>query len=105
MIRHKAAVTIFSLDNGGRPAMPVDSGYSPHACTPGGEEYLPIILHDIPPKATFNVEFKAVIEFRYPDSLDYSILASGREFDLVEGGKRVGSARLAGAEAESQSRI
>jgi hypothetical protein len=74
--------------------MPVDSGYSPHACTPSGQEYLPIVLLGVPSSATFNTEFEAVVELRYPGRLDYSILTSGQEFDLVEGVKRVGRARL-----------
>lgn len=85
---------ILSQDRGGRPAMPIGSGYSPHACTPEGREYLPIIVHDVPTSAVLDVEFEAVIEFRYPARLDYSVLASGQVFDLVEGAKRVGHARL-----------
>jgi hypothetical protein len=95
MNKHPAVITIFSTDKGGRPSMPVGSGYSPHACTADGEEYLPIVLHQVPASATFNAEFDAVIEFLYPDRLDYSILASGEVFDLVEGVKRVGRAKLA----------
>ena len=94
MNSYRARITIHSHDRGGRPAMPVDSGYSPHACTPGGQEYLPIVLLDVPDSATFNVEFEAVVQLRYPDRLDYSVLTSGHEFDLVEGVKRVGRARL-----------
>lgn len=94
MIRYRSAIIIFSPDKGGRSFMPVDSGYSPHACTPNGQEHLPIILHDIPSSAHFNAEFEATIEFRYPDRLDYSALVSGQEFDLVEGAKRIGHARL-----------
>jgi hypothetical protein len=94
MSRYQARVIIFSYETGGRPMMPVGSGYSPHACTPGGQEYLPIVLHHVPPSATCNVEFEAVIELRYPDRLDYMVLTTGQEFDLVEGAKRVGRARL-----------
>ena len=98
MSRYQAAVTIFSHERGGRPMMPVDSGYSPHACTRGGQEYLPIILHNVPASADFNVEFEAVVELRYPDKLDYAAITSGERFELVEGAKRVGIARLRGEE-------
>lgn len=74
--------------------MPQGSGYSPHACTPGGQENLPVILHDVPSSAAFNTEFEAVVELRYPTRLDYSALISGQGFDLVEGVKRVGRVQL-----------
>lgn len=70
--------------------MPTGSGYSPHACTPGGQEYLPIVLHDVPSSAAFDTELEAVVELRYPARLDYSALIAGQGFDLVEGVKRVG---------------
>ncbi|HWU89414.1 MAG TPA: hypothetical protein VN253_19270, partial [Kofleriaceae bacterium] len=94
MSRHRAKVTIFSYDKGGRPGMPVGSGFSPDACTPGGQERLQIILCDVPATATLDEEFDAWIELRYPGVRDYSVLLSGRDFDLVEGVKRVGRARL-----------
>lgn len=78
--------------------MPVNSGYSPHGCTPGGHECLPLVMHDVPASASFNSEFEAVIEFRYPDRLDYAVLAKGYAFDLVEGSRRIGWARLHGDE-------
>ncbi len=73
--------------------MPEGSGYSPHACTPGGQEYLPVILEDVPP-AALNEEFEAFIRLRYPERVDYSAVTSGNVFDLVEGVKRVGRARI-----------
>jgi hypothetical protein len=92
--RHRATITIFSFDRGGRPAMPMGSGYSPDACLPGGREYLPIVIHDVPVTATFNMAFEANIEFRYSDPLDYSAILSGLEFVLIEGTKRIGTATL-----------
>lgn len=94
MIRHTAEIIIYSSDMGGRPSLPEGSGYSPHACSPDGEEYLPIIFHDIPTSATLNAKFEALIEFRYPDELDYTPLTTGKQFDLVEGVKRIGHAQL-----------
>ncbi len=92
MISHKAIVEIYSIDKGGRPCMPEGTGYSPHACSIDGEEYLPIVFHNVPTAATLDETFEASIEFLYPEQLDYSILTSGREFDLVEGVKRIGKA-------------
>ena len=74
--------------------MPIGSGYSPHACSPSGLEYLPITFHDVPASASFDTEFDVVIELRYPEKVDYSMLISGRRFELVEGSKRVGYAML-----------
>lgn len=70
--------------------MPVGSGYSPHVCTVGGVEYLPVVVEEIPSEAELDTEFEAVIRPRYPDLLDYSILTKGIELELVEGTMRVG---------------
>ena len=84
MSRYKASVTIFPRDRGGPAVMPVGSGDSPHTRTTNGEA-LPIILHDVPPSATFDTALEAVIELRYPGHLDYSTLMSGQELELVGG--------------------
>ena len=55
---------------------------------------MPVVLRDVPPSAQLNREFVALVELRYPDRLDYSVLTSGQDFDLVEGQKRIGRARL-----------
>ncbi|KZN57962.1 hypothetical protein [Pseudoalteromonas luteoviolacea] len=94
MTNYKAIIEIYSIDKGGRPCMPEGSGYSPLACSVGGEEYLPIVLHNVPSAATLDTAFEASIEFLYPERLDYLILSSGLEFDLVEGVKRIGKARV-----------
>ncbi|MGI0120342.1 hypothetical protein [Zooshikella sp. RANM57] len=94
MISHRAEITIFPPENGGRASMPVSSGYSPYACSPTGQEYLPIIFHDVPPSAAFDIKFEAIIELRYPNNLDYKFLTSGEGFDLVEGMNKIGYAKL-----------
>lgn len=94
MTSYKAIVEIFSHDRGGRACMPEGTGYSPHACSIGGKEYLPIALHNVPHTAKLDFEFEASIEFLYFQRLDYSILTSGEEFNLIEGVKIIGKARI-----------
>ncbi len=94
MIKYRARVEIYSSDRGGRPCVPTGSGFSPHACSLDGNEYLPIVIHDVPSAASLNEEFEASIEFLYPDKLDYSVLTSRQCFDLIEGIKRIGIARI-----------
>lgn len=94
MSSFNAKVEIFSRSRGGRPIMPAGSGYAPDAIVPGSSARLPVILHDVPPGATLDTEFEAMIELRYPDKLDYNELFSGRDFDLVEGNRKIGRARI-----------
>ena len=77
-----------SPETGGRPQLPVGSGYSPHARTDVGAEY-PVILHGIPASARFEEDIPLRLEYRYPDQLDYSPLESGNPFDLLEGARVV----------------
>ncbi|MBL8955020.1 MAG: hypothetical protein JNK82_29865 [Myxococcaceae bacterium] len=90
--RHKASVTFFSPDRGGRAAIPTGSAYRPHARTPEGE-YLGIQLHEVPSTASFDTELEAIVELVY-EGVDYAQLLSGRELDLVEGTRPVGKVRL-----------
>ena len=94
MDRYRVAVVMFSYEAGGRPVMPQGSGYAPHACREGGGEFLPIRLHDVPQTATFDEEFVAVAELLYPGKVDYSAIMDGKWFNLVEGPKSVGRARI-----------
>ncbi|MCU0691013.1 MAG: hypothetical protein MUF54_06390 [Polyangiaceae bacterium] len=94
MSLHKAVIVMFPYEAGGRPVMPEGSGYSPHACTENGQEFLPVTVHNVPANACFNTEFEASIEFRYPNSLDYSPIMQSDGFRLVEGPKTVGRARI-----------
>ena len=78
---------------GGKECLPTGDGYSPHACTMNGQEYLPVRLSEIPDTSAHGETVRAVMELMYPNRLDYDPILTGEEFRLLEGDRVVATAR------------
>ena len=77
---------------GGRPVMPLGSGYAPHLRLDGAREAVAVRVNDVPADACFGQAITVRIELSYPQ-VDYGALTPGVRFELLEGPKVVAEGR------------
>ncbi len=89
-------------DEGGRPCMPVGTGYAPHFVPEGTEEYLAVRFLDVPEAALQGSHFEVSVQLIY-DSVDYSNLSKGVQIQIREGGNTVGTGEIISDQYQSNS--
>lgn len=82
-----AEVTFKPYNQGGRPLMPVGSGYAPYLRTNLVQEDLAVRVNDVPFGAEFGAAITVTLELTYFPQLDYGPLADGVPIMLIEGPK------------------
>ncbi len=81
---------------GGRHS-PFWEGYCPHLVVPGREGgYLGVRASACPGPVAPGEEAEVAFEWRYPPAVDYSSLAPGCDFLIMEGARVVGTGRVIG---------
>ena len=84
-----AEVTFKPHNQGGRPLMPVGSGYAPYLRTSLVSEDLAVRVNEVPSGADFGQVISVLIELSYHPQQDYGALADGVPIQLIEGPKIV----------------
>lgn len=84
-----AEVTFKPYSAGGRPMMPVGSGYAPYLRSGLAHEDLAVRVSDVPSGAQFGQAINVTIELSYYPKLDYGALTEGVPIQLIEGPKVV----------------
>jgi hypothetical protein len=84
-----AEVTFKPHSAGGRPMMPVGSGYAPYLRSGLTSEALAVRVNNVPAGAQFGQAINVTIELSYYPKFDYGALAEGLPIQLVEGPKVV----------------
>ena len=79
----KVRLQFFTPEQGGRPQVPTGDGYAPYARVAGND--LPVRLVGMPGDGKYETEYEVLLELTYHPSLDYSALAAGTRFELIEG--------------------
>ncbi len=70
--------------------MPIGTGYSPHFVVNGTSDYLGVRFLNIPDNVKPNSMYEQRVALLYADTVDYSELTTGVDFEIREGGKTVG---------------
>ena len=88
-------IQMLSTDKGGR-LTPIFVGYRPHFRVCGGDgEYLGVEFVDGPSGPVHPGETtSATVKFMYEPQVSYESLTVGSEFEIMEGGKRVGTGKV-----------
>jgi hypothetical protein len=89
----KSRVRFFSSTNGGRIVMPTGNGYAPYIRAASLPQDLPIRINGLPDEGNFETEYEVTLELTYTSN-DYSPLAEGSPFSLVEGSRVVAEGRI-----------
>lgn len=84
-----AEVTFKAHAAGGRPMMPVGSGYAPYLRSSLVGEDLAVRVNNVPVGADFGQTISVSIELSYYPQQDYGALAEGVAIQLIEGPKIV----------------
>ena len=84
-----AEVTFKPHSQGGRPIMPVGSGYAPYLRSSLAGEDLAVRVNNVPDGAQFGESITVSIELSYFPQFDYGALAEGVPIQLIEGPKVV----------------
>ena len=84
-----------SEDSGGRHA-PFWEDYRPHLIPSGSQDYLGVIVVNLPEESPVSPGDSANVEFDlcYHPNVDYSDLAVGARFEVREGNRIVGSGEV-----------
>jgi hypothetical protein len=82
-----AEITFKPHSQGGRPLMPVGSGYAPYLRTGLVPDDLTVRVNDVPVGAEFGAAITVTLELTYFPQLDYGPLADGVPIMLIEGPK------------------
>ncbi|MCA9233106.1 MAG: hypothetical protein KDA57_20840 [Planctomycetales bacterium] len=83
----EARVRMLGPERGGRSEPCLFIGYRPHLSVQEGE-MLGVEFTSVPPNPTPDVQLD--VRFRLPYAVDYSSLAPGAEFKILEGARVVG---------------
>ena len=84
-----AEVTFKPHNAGGRPVMPVGSGYAPYLRSGLVDEDLAVRVNNVPVGAAFGQPIMVTIELSYHPKLNYGVLSEGVQIQFVEGPKVV----------------
>lgn len=84
-----AEVTFKPHSAGGRPMMPVGSGYAPYLRSGLANDDLAVRVNNVPDGAQFGQAISVTIELSYFPKFDYGALADGVPIQLIEGPKVV----------------
>jgi hypothetical protein len=83
----KAELIFKPYSQGGRPLMPVGSGYAPYLRSNLVSDDLAVRVNNIPDNAQFGEAINVTLELSYFPQLDYGPLADGVPIMLIEGPK------------------
>jgi hypothetical protein len=90
LVAHVLAEVAFKPHNaGGRPMMPVGSGYAPYLRSEVTAEDLAVRVNNVPAGADFGQTISVSIELSYYPQQDYGPLVDGVPIQLIEGPKVV----------------
>lgn len=84
-----ARVRFFRYEDGGRPQMPIGSGYAPYIRSQSLQQDLAVRVNNVPAGAELDSEVQVELELSWFPRFNYDALKKGVKFVLVEGPKVV----------------